>query len=300
LEINTTLLRERFVIRDTESPEVAPIVAVSNRLALPLHDANGDLTDTFIIRAQNMHSCIRMAAQILNSFVQHGPILQQSKAFDFEEAWKKSGSTYENAHNKNRWGIVYHKGTEIFTSGSPHSFLGIIEKCDSKNPGNYDRSIKMAEEAFHKTGRKIEISYEANIGMVLNVKPDIGRCGLIYRGAERNATFNFTTEPNAERNVSPVHCMNICACFLEGLQLAYSVGIAKDKVKLSIIKKFSPEEKEAEQASHRIGELNLELNIFENRYKLKFRPEKPEFSQAIDDAERFHRKIFDRQEKNIQ
>ncbi len=29
-------------------------------------------------------------------------------------------------------------------------------------------------------GRKISITYEANIGMVLNVKPEIGRCGYEY------------------------------------------------------------------------------------------------------------------------
>lgn len=292
MEINTTLLRERFVIRDTENEGQSPVTALSNRLALPLHDGSGNLADTFIIRSQNMHSCIRMGAQILKSFIKEGPLLSRSLPYDFEEAWEKSCSDYERIYNKNKWVVIYHKGSEIFSSGTHHSFLNLIEKCDSKNPGNYDRSVKIAEDAFGKVGRKISISYESNIGMVLNVKPEIGRCGLVHRGMDRNSTFNFTTEPNETPTISPVHCMNICASFLEGLQLAYLIGTTNDKMRLSIIKKFSDQEKQADQALIRIQELAVELDIFENQYKLKFRPEKPEFSQAIIDAERAHSKNF--------
>ena len=292
MEINTTLLRERFVIRDTENEGAATIVAVSNRLALPMHDGNGDLADTFIIRAQNMHSCIRMSAQLLQSFIRSGPLLSRNTPFDFADAWEKACSDYEIFYNKNRWVAVYHKGVEIFSSGQHHSFLNVIEKCDSKNPGNYDRSVKIAEDAFSKMGRKISISYEANIGMVLNVKPEIGRCGLVHRGVDRNSTFNFISEPAEAETVSPVHCMNICACFLEGLQLSFLIGTTNDKLRLSLVKKFSAEEKQAEQAVARIGQLGIELDVFESRYKLKFRPEKPEFSQAIIDAERAHRKNY--------
>lgn len=290
LEINTTLLRERFIIRDTENDAESPVVAVSNRLSLPLYNANGDLTDTFVIRAQNMHSCLRMTARILQSFARQGPLLKRTSPFDFLDAWEKSCSDYEIFYNKNRWVAVYTKGTEIFSSGHPHNFLNVIEKCDSKNPGHYDLSVKIAEDAFGKMGRKIGISYESNIGMVLNIKSEIGRCGLVHRGVDRNSTFNFTSEPREEETISAVHCLNICACFLEGLQLAYFIGTTNDKLKSSIVKRFSIEEKQAEQALKRIEELTVELEVFESRYKLKFRPEKPEFSQAIADAERAHRK----------
>ena len=292
MEINTTLLRERFVIRDTENEGAPPIIALSNRLALPMHNGDGDLADTFIIRAQNMHSCIRMAAQLLQSFIRSGPLLSRNAPYDFAEVWEKICSDYEVSYNKNRWIVIFHKGVEIFASGEHHSFLNLIEKCDSKNPGNYDRSVKIAEDAFGKMGRKISISYEANIGMVLNVKPEIGRCGLVYRGMDKSSTFNFTSEPDEAKIVSPVHCMNVCACFLEGLQLAYLIGVTNDKMRLSLIKRFSSEEKQAEQALARIHQLDVELGVFESRYKLKFRPEKPEFSQAIIDAERAHAKNF--------
>lgn len=293
LDISTTLLRERFTIRDTERAEEMPVTAVSNRISLPLYDTNGQLADTFIIRTQNMHSSIRFAAQLLQDYLKFGPILSRNVPINFMEIWEKSLSRHETNYNQSKWVVVYHKGQDIFSSGPQHPFLSIIEKCDAKNPGNYDRAIKIAEDTFVKMGRKVSISYEANIGMVINLRPELARCGLIHRGVERNATFNYTAEPlTPAKRISPVDCLNMNAAFLEGLQLAYTIGKINDQVKLSILKKFSTEEKQAESGLARLEEISVELDNYANNMKLKFRPEKPEFSQAIIEAERFHRKNY--------
>lgn len=293
LEINTTLLREKFIIRDMEREGDAPIVAVSNRLSLPLYNISGDLVDTLVIRSQNMHHCIRMSGHILRSFINSGPLFSRNAPYDFQEAWDKCLSVYDASFTINKWIAIYHKGKDIFSAGTYHPFLDIVEKCDSKNPNNYDQSIKIAEDAFKKMGREVSISYEANIGMVISTKSGIGRCGLIHRGAEKNATFNFSVSQKEPTNVLPVYCLNIGAAFLEGLQLSYTAGIAKDKKRLLMIEKYSLEEKQLQAVIARIGELNLELKGFENRLSIKFRPEKPEFSETIRSAERFHRKMYE-------
>ncbi len=300
LEVNTTLLREKFTIRDIEHEDQAPIVAMSNRFVLPLVTKAGQEPEVFVIRAQNMHCCIRMAAQILQSFIRTGPLMVRAEPFDFIEAWEKSCSEYENAHNLARWVVVYTKGKEVFSFGSRHPFFDVIERCDSKNPGNYDKALLIAEETFGKLGKKVSISYDANIGMVLNVKPEIGRCGLIHRGPEKNATFNFVTEPKEEGNVSPVLCMNVCAAFLEGLQLAYKIGMVNDKLRLMIIEKYSTEAKVGQAALKRLAELNIEVRSFENRMDVRYRPEKPEFSMMVIDAERFHRKTYEAKQAQVQ
>lgn len=297
MEINTTLLREKFVLRDTDREGDAPILAISNRLVLPLVTRQGQDAEIFVLRAQNMHSCVRMAAQILQTFVRMGPLLVRAEPFDFAEAWGRVCSSHEVDYNPLRWVCVYNKGREIFSAGAHHPFLDVIEKCDSKNPGNYDRAVGLAEETFGKMGRKVSISYEANIGMVLNVNPEIGRCGLIHRGTEKSRTFNFITEPEEDRKVSPVMCMNVCAAFLEGIQLAFKVGLANDKLRLMLIEKFSTEAKQAQSALRRLAELNLEIKGFDNQSKIRYRPEEPEFSLIITDAERFHRKVFEANKK---
>lgn len=296
MEINTTLLREKFVIRDLDRPGDAPIVAVSNRFVLPLMTAQGKVAETFVIRAQNMHICIRMAALILNSFQRVGPLMARAEAFDFEAAWGRCCSDFEVACNLSRWICIYHKGKEVFAGGSHHLFLDVIEKCDAKNPGNYDRAVGIAEETFLGMGRKVSISYEANIGMVMHVKPDIGRCGLIHRGAEKSSTFNFVVEPKGDKgdmDVSPVMCLNVCAAFLEGIQLAFKVGMAKDKLSLDLIDGASSEAKQMRMAKLRLEEVNAEIGVFIEKMHVRFRPEKPEFFTMISDAERYHRKIHE-------
>ena len=69
---NTTLLREKFVIRDAFANkgkdltgEKAPVIAMSNRMVIPLINSDGSVHEKFVIRAQNMHTCTRMAAKIV-------------------------------------------------------------------------------------------------------------------------------------------------------------------------------------------------------------------------------------------
>ena len=297
LEINTTLLREKFTIRDMESDGAAPIVATSNRLVLSLVTNEGQTPEVFVIRAHTMHCCIRMAAQMLQSFIRVGPIMARAPSFDFENAWHMSCSDYETAHNLARWIAIYTKGKEVYAFGARHPFFDVIEKCDSKNPGNYDRALVIAEETFGQMGRKVSIGYESNIGMVLNTKTGIGRCGLIHRGPERNSTFNFIVEPKEDTSVSPVLCMNVCAAFLEGLQLAYKIGIINDKLRLMLIDKSSTEAQLGHSALNRLADLTIEVDAFQNRMDVRFRPEKPEFPLAIRDAERFHRKMHEAKQK---
>lgn len=297
MEINTTLLREKFTIRDITDEGHAPIIATSNRIVLPLVTAEGREPEVFVIRAHTMHSCIRMAAQILQSFIRVGPIMAREPAFDFDAAWSMSCSQHEVTHNLSRWVAVYCKGREVYAFGERHPFFDVIEKCDMKNPGNYDRALVIAEETFGQMGRSVSIGYESNIGMVLNVRPTVGRCGLIHRGPEKNSTFNFVAEPKEDRQVSATLCMNVCAALLEGLQLAYKIGIINDKLKLSLIDKFSTEGRVGQSALHRLADLNIEITSFENRMAVYFRPEKPEFPAMVSEAERHHRRKYEESRK---
>ncbi len=292
-DLNTTLLREKFIIRDLDGVGAAPIVAVSNRLVLPLMNDKGQVSEVLVIRAQTMYSCIRVAAQLLRNFIYEGPLAIRAKSLNFPSIWDRVCAGYESSYNLARWVCVYHKGNEILSAGSRHSFLDIIEKCDAKNPGNYDRAVQIAEEAFLKMGRKVAISYESNIGMVMNVRPDMGRCGLVHRGPDKSSTFNFSVEPAAEKDVSPVMCLNVCAAYLEGLQLAYKAGVINDKLRLDLVDRSSSEFRMLQSAFHRLSELGNEIEVFDTQFDVKYRPDKPQFQDMIASAERNHRKMHE-------
>lgn len=295
VELNTTLLREKFTISDNLDDLSMPVVATSNRIPLMLLDASGQVSETFIIRAQNMHTTIRMAAQILQTFMRMGPLMARAEAYNFDEALVRILSDHESNYNPHRWVAVYNKGKIVFSVGEYHAFLDVIEKCDSINPGNYDRSVGIAEETFRKMGKDFSIQHESNIGMVIHVKPEIGRCGLVLRNPHKSTTFNFIAETKEEgTNVPPLTCLNACAAFLEGVQLAVRIGMVNEKLRLKKIEKFSAEVKDAQSALRRMAQLNVSVGEMENRFRVHYRPEKPEFSAIVKEAEIFQRKLLNR------
>ncbi len=290
MDFSTTLLREKFVISDNrgETTEGHPIIAVSNRMVVPLTDSNGKLIETFIIRAQTMHACIRMAGKIMQTFMRAGPLMARDEQFNFQEAWDNIIEDHERQFNPDRWIAVYSGGRLVFGGEDHHMFLDMVEKCESRNPGDYEKAIKLAEEAFANLGKQVTISHEGHIGLVATIKKGHGKCGLILRNPNRRTTFNFIAEnKEADVNVSPTQCMTVAAAFLEGIQLAFQIGMANEKLRVGAIKRYSEEDRRAESGRRRLGRLNAEIRTFENAFDVRYRPEKPEFGQLVSNAESF-------------
>src|SRR5688500_7645667 len=131
-DFNTSLLREKFIIRDVSPDQTAaePVIALSNRIALPLSDHLGHGAETLVIRSQNMHGCLRMAARVVQEFQDLGPIVSRPKPLDWKYLWMSINKGYEEKFNPDRWIAVYHKGHVIYEDGDTrrHPFLDIIEQ----------------------------------------------------------------------------------------------------------------------------------------------------------------------------
>ena len=294
MDFSTTLLREKFVISDNrgESAEGHPIVAVSNRMVVPLLDPNGNPAETFVVRAQTMHACIRMAAKIVQTYQRTGPLMARAEKFDFEEAWELMIEDHERHFNPERWIAVYNNGRVIYAGEQHHMFLDMVEKCDSKNPNHYEDAIKMAEQSFASIGKEVTIHHEGNIGLVTTIKGSSGKCGLILRNPNRRTTFNFMAENKGERTISSVQCLTVAAAFLEGIQISFQIGMVNEKIRLGYMKKFSEEDRRAESGRRRLGRLNAEIRTFENGLDVRYRPEKPDFTQIVTDAEAFMNELL--------
>ncbi len=296
MDLNTTLLRERFVIRDLDPHDVASsetLVAMSNRLVVPLLHPNGDVVETFIVRARVMHSAIRLAAQIIQTYQRSGPIMARQAPFNFQDAWDMTRAPHDEKYSDKPWVCVYNNSRVVFSAGEYHPFLDVIEKCDSKNPGNYDGAVQIAEDTFKKMGRSVSISHSSNIGMVAHIGDDIGRCGLILRNPFKSTTFNFVAERKSpDFGVSPVQCLNVSAAFLEGIQLSVRLGMNNELIALGKANSSnSPEALENISALKRLEEISTEINSFENMLDVRFRPERPDFAAIAKEAAEFQRQL---------
>jgi len=291
--VNASLLRERFTIRYNNT-ESNPAIAIGNRILLPLVSPNGQVKERLIIRSHSMHTALRMAATICQEFFTLGPLLNRQRPYDWNKAWDNVVADFERIYAPQTWVCVYNNGRSVYHSGEYHPFLDVIEQCDIKNRAEYDNAVLIAEDVFRQAGKDVSISHEATIGFVIGATDEHARCGLILRAPRRTATFNFKIEQYPEdpegnskpygKPPEPYQSLRIAADFLEAIQLAVSTGFIHSKVERGLIRWTNPEAKKIKSAHRRIGRLNQSINFMEDLFRIRYRPEKPDFLALLEDA----------------
>lgn len=295
VSFNASLLREKFTIHDpmdTEAMTGAPVLALSNRMVVDLVSKSGQNRERIIVRAQNMHSCVRIVARLFRTYHTSGPILVRAKEFEWDEMWAQIVNEYEYEFNPQRWCAIYSGGKILFEAGERHPFLDVIEKCDALNKGEYEKAIPVAESAFRQLGREVRIEYDANVALVTDMDDKQARCGVILRGPNRTTTFNFAVFPKKEPVLNIPQILTASAAFLEGVQIAFMIGMNNEKIRLGIIERFSHEEKQTREARRRLSRLNAEIANLESAAEVRYRPERPEFPHIVMDAEKLASKIL--------
>ncbi|NCT40957.1 MAG: hypothetical protein GW778_04770 [Alphaproteobacteria bacterium] len=292
-DFQTSLLREKFIIHDPNKTrkDNGSVTALSNRMVITLKKPSQEDAEVFVIRAQNMHVCVRLAGRMLQSFNTGGSLLTRGEPYDWHAAWDPIITGYERTFNDDLWVAVYHRGKVIFSSGEHHVFLDLIEKCDYENTNDYDYAIPMAENAFKQSGKIVKIEYSANVALVLTFEKGVARCGVILRGVDGTTTFNCKVTPlpstpqKASQPINIPQCLSVAAAFLEGVQLAYMAGINMFKTRVGMIERSSHDDLKTKEAQRRLARLDAEITNLDSTYNVRYRPEKPQFSLIMSEAE---------------
>jgi len=293
VEFKSSLLREKFTLSDPADPDAEPLVALSNRMVVPLTSKYESENETFVIRTQNMHSCARFAGAIAKEYMERGPITSRVTPFDWGRLWHDVTKGYEKDWNPNIWAAIYYKGRVVFEEGERHPLIDIIEKCDAANHEDYSQSVAFAESAFQAAGKKMSIDHDSNIALIVAVTEDEAKCGVILRAANRKTTFNYTVKKR--KGGDPVRVptiLTVAAAFLEGVQLAFGVGMANRKRELELLEKYSDEDRKGRRGAERLVNLTNAIETLERRYLVQYRPERPDFARMVTDAENFAMKIL--------
>lgn len=296
VEFKTTLLREKFTLRDPSGDlsDTPPVVALSNRMVLPLSGKFGEEPESFVVRTQNMHSCVRLCAAISKEYFDRGAITNRVMPFRWDGLWRDVIKGYEKDWNPDIWCAIYHKGRILYEEGTRHPFLDIIEKCDAVSGTSYTDSVAFAEQAFQQAGKAMKIEHDSNIALILSVRDDEAKGGVILRGANKKTTFNFTflqRKPNGEPLRIPT-ILTISAAFLEGVQLAFSVGMANRKRASGLFEKYSDEDRKGKRGVERLANLIRAIESVERKYGGKYRPDRPDLQQMVREAEEFANKLL--------
>jgi len=292
-KFKSILLREKFDLFENDAQGNKDVrrkvTAMSNRMTADLENEKGQMKENLVVRAHNMHSCVRMVARLLQAYQAHGPIMTQE--FDWEKAWDLIVNDFEYVFNPQRWIAVYYRGKVVFEQGERHPLLDVIEKCDSENKGVYEEAVPLAERALAEKGKSATIEYDGNVALVADLKTDSGRCGIILRAPNRTTTFNFTAKPSETKTLNKMQMLSIASGFLEGMNLAFLVGMNQEKLRLGLIERFSSEDKLIREGRRRLAFLSNDVRAFEKSNIVHYRPERPSFKQIVSEAEK-HARTF--------
>lgn len=295
MEFKSTLLREKFVLRDPagELSDTPPVVALSNRMTLPLIGKNGEEPETFVVRTQNMHSCVRLCAAIAKEYFERGGLTRRVMPFRWDGLWRDVIKGYEKDWNPDIWCAIYFKGRVLYEDGNRHPFLDIIEQCDAANNENYSASVSFAETAFQRAGRAMKIEHDSNVALIVSVKDDEAKGGVILRGANRKTTFNYTVKKKRTgEDVRVPTILTVSAAFLEGVQLAFSVGMSNRKRSVGLIEKYSDDDRKGKRGAERLVNLSSAIEGLERKYVVQYRPDRPDFPHMVREAEEFAMKLL--------
>lgn len=293
-DFRTSLLREKFTITEKGNKNAEPVIALSNRIVVPLISEDKIDNETFIVRTQNMHSCARLAAAIAKEFFERGTIAHRAMPMPWRDIWLDVIKGYEREWNKNIWCSIYHKGRLIYKDGEHHPFLDIIEQCDAAQKNEYASSVTFAEKAFSQAGKEVKIDHDSNVALIASITSESAKCGIIVRAASGATTFNYTASLNI-RHAKPIYVhttLTVAAAFLEGVQLAFTVGLLNKKYEFRLIDRYSDNERQHKRATNRLSNLDRAIGTYELQFNVTYRPDRPTFNEMVEKAERVAIKIL--------
>lgn len=276
-EFNASLVREKITfIDDAQEPdadgETGPTVIRSNRIFLKLGERAAE--EKVVVRAQNMHTTLRLASKVMYSYFKNGLFLNRSQPPDWEAIWEAVLSNYEKEYNPGIWGSVYINGRPMFkTTSSP--FVDVVEKCALLSVDNYDQTMEVTESALKQIGRAMRINHSSNVATVFTDSGDTMRCGIIHRSDGKDTTFNFHAT-GGEKHNRITQSISIAAAFLEAINLRFVTKSLQDKMRRGEIAKISPEAHKLRGATARMVAIHKGISSFEEAYEVKYRPEKPD------------------------
>ncbi len=277
-DFNTSLVREKIVfIDDAVTPDIddledGPNVVRSNRVFLKLGDKQGEKV---VVRAQNMHTTLRMASLILAEYFKHGPLQGRDKPPEWNEYWDTILSNYEREFNPYNWAAIYANGRPIFrTKTSP--FVDVVEQCALLTVDNYDATMKVAQGALKKVGKQMRIKHMTSVAAVLTDNGEQMRCGFLYRADGNDLAFNFSAT-GGELASRVVQSTGIAAALLEALNLRYITRKLQEKMGETSGMKSTAEANQLRGATGRLVALDKRISTFEEQFDVRYRPEKPVF-----------------------
>lgn len=271
------LVRERIVMTQRPidaGPDAQAETAVIRSTRLHLSLPGRVRTENIVIRAQNMHTTLRIGAKALFSFYKSGPFRGRAEAFDWQGMWDLLHTSYERKYTPELWAAIYLDGEPVFkTKHAPAA--DVIEQCAVLSADDYDATMPLTEKVLEHLGQDAHIDHSAKVACVFTDDGTHMRCGVIHRTDGKDKTFSFTAT-GGEVYSRVVQGFSIAASFLEAIDIRHYMREVQRGLHAGKLTKSSPEMARYNAGPQRLKDLRRGLDAFEEHFDVRYRPEKPD------------------------
>ena len=302
-DFSAQLTREKFLFH-TKEEDTADIEslqkAMGNRLEISLYSREGGKKQRYIIRAQNMHICLRIGAHVAYHIYKFGSLTSQGgKQFDWPFIFDALTEVYEKKWNPYIWAAIYCNGKCLFKSGKQdQSLLEIVEKCMAYHDDiPYSSVVHAVEDMFRKAGTPVEIDYSGEPVINLSGTKQRARINLLKRAPTDKEVIKIEIKTKRRRNIGLASCLGASAAILEAFQLGFFAARVNEQV---THKKKNFNDKEVLQGDHaarRIANMKNVLRDFESEYLVNYSPRAPCFEGFSGEVSAFFDSFYQQERK---
>lgn len=292
-DFHIILLREKITLSglDAGSGNAPPVITLGNRVECALADEASGAREHYVVRGQTMHLTLRMVTRIMASFLKMGPLLSRPVPFAWDAAWQHITHEYEAIYNPQRAVTVYNRGHVLYHAGvAPHPFIDAIENAAAHGAKSYEEAVRQAEQEWRKNHPALTVLHESTIALTATLGRTQGRCGLVIRAGGRSTIFSFSINARDKQKLDPSQVLSGCAAFLEGIQIAFMVGMDEGQQKIAQkihgIQPDAAAQKMLREARRRMNLMAAEIASLESTFQIRYRPERLVFTDIAAEAER--------------
>ena len=287
-DFSAQLTREKFDLHPDPKDEEdgkAMTTAVGNRLEIKLSSKKNEEEAKFIVRAQNMQTCLRIGAHVGYHYFEYGDLPKSGRnRFEWRHIFKSVTEVYEEKWNPEIWAAIYQNGRVLYKEGAKYeAFLDIVELCMAYEKIDYSAVVHTLEAMFDKAKRPIHIDYDPDPVVKLNGNGREARLNIVRRGPKGKEIVKMQIKRKETRDVRMSPCLTAAAAVVEAYQLGFFVAKVNEMMHHAMLTLSNPEAVQGDHASRRITRMEEALEDFEQMYNVAYRPKAPNFEHFSKD-----------------
>jgi hypothetical protein len=249
----------------------------SNRVTLQLK--SDGITESIVIRGQNIPSTLRLTAIVLDQFNRTPTMFSNSaaKPVDWSEHWKNRVSGYEKQFQPESWVSLHYEGNTIYTT-NPSNQIEEMERIALGGDIN-DATIREVTSRLLGEDADVVTQHDSQTAVVFSPFKEYHRAAILERRGGRTGSFAVSAHHPAKPK-KPVRYsgfINFCADTIEALNLKVFLDRIKQMVEENRVTGPVITPAQVAGAMGRKRDLMQFIVAYEHASKITYRPERPEF-----------------------